>query len=123
MNSDNMIINNQDEINILFRKYLGIELTDSNYKIGSYDCNDSDIYFTYFAQSYYITYNPESNIYSLYHKSAMGFDAKKHRFHKEWAMNADGADRLEHLIHKISTRHNPKDILNKSKLNPLGIIY
>lgn len=108
INKDNMIINNKEEINILFSKYLGIELTDSNYKIGSHNWDDSDIYFSYFGQSYYISYNPESNNYSLLHKSMIGFDAKKQRYHKEWSICADDCNCLEHMIYKISTRHNPK---------------
>lgn len=114
--NDKMIINNQDEINVLFAKYLGIELTDSNYKISHYSGQfDSDIYFTYFGQSYCIQLNPESNNISLLHKSTVGYDSKKHRFHKEWSINVNKPNYLEHLVYKISTRHNPKDIVNKTK--------
>lgn len=110
------------KINLLFKEYMNIELTDSNYKIGYYNNLDVDVFFTHYSQGYCLQYNDASNRYILLHRSTKGYDSKKHRMHKEWSLDAD-THSIDRVCYMISTRHNPKDIVNKSKLNNLGIIY
>ena len=112
--NDRMIINNQDKIRNLFLEFMNIELTDSNFKEGYYE-ND-DVFLTYLGNSYVLRYNPIRERYEIMHRNSRGLSKNKTSYHRELEELS-----LSTIIYKLSTRHNPKDMVNKELLKNRGL--
>jgi hypothetical protein len=111
---DKLICNNKSLIINLCKRFLNLEITDSNFKIGYYD-NDDDLYLCYLCQDYLIRFDQVKEVYSLFHQNSRGGGKNKHAYHFEFS-----ALSLITLISKVSTRHNPTDIQKKqSKIEEL----
>lgn len=105
---DKLIVNNKPFIINLCKRFLDLEITESNFKIGYYDTDD-DLYITYLGQPYLIRFDPYNEVYQLLHKNKAGCNKNTHSYHKELSELS-----LITLINKLSTRHNPADLVKKS---------
>ena len=106
---EKLIVNNKEFIVTLCKRFLNCEIEESNFKEGYYD-KDEDLYISYLSQSYIIRYDQVKEKYVLYHKNTRGFNSQKISYHCEFECLS-----LPSVIQKLSTRHNPKDLVNKNK--------
>ena len=106
---EKLITNNKERIVALCKIFLNCEIEESNFKEGYYD-KDEDLYVSYLSQSYIIRYDQVKEKYVLYHKNTRGFNSQKISYHCELEELS-----LLTLIQKLSTRHNPRDLVNKNK--------
>lgn len=105
---DKLIIHNKPFITNLCKRFLDLEITESNFKVGYYD-EDDDLYLSVNGQEYIIRFDPYNEMYQLLHKNKAGCNRNSHSYHKELSELS-----LVTLINKLSTRHNPKDLVKKS---------
>lgn len=105
---DKLIVNNKPFIINLCKRFLDLEITESNFKIGYYE-NDDDMYISTNGQDYIIRFDPYNEVYQLLHKNKAGCNKNNHSYHKELSELS-----LVTLINKLSTRHSPKDLVKKS---------
>lgn len=112
---EKLIINNKKFIATLCKRFLNYEITESNFKEGYYE-DDEDIFLTYMGNSYVIRFNPIRESYEVMHRNTRGLSKNKTSYHRE----LEGKS-LPTLIYKLSTRHNPKDMVNKDLLKSRGL--
>lgn len=112
---EKLIVNNKKFIATLCKRFLNYEITDSNFKEGYYE-NDDDVFLTYLGNSYVLRYNPIRERYEIMHRNSKGLSKNKTSYHRELEELS-----LSTIIYKLSTRHNPKDMVNKELLKNRGL--
>lgn len=108
-----MILYNQEYIVKLFREYLNIELSESDFKANG---NDLSLYFNLRGRSFMIEYDDFKEEYVLKHLNRGGNRKEKYKYHRQWGSKTLGGLIGGYLV----TLHDAKDLnTKKSSLDKL----